>query len=69
MFAAKIFIHQGEEEMKQIIKNEYIILKSFDYKYIVCAYEIIETQKRSIIIMEYVEGVPLMNLKYKNITS
>lgn len=40
--------------MKLIIRNEYEMLKNLDNKLIVKAYELIEAENKSIIIMEYV---------------
>jgi len=54
--------------VRQIIKNEFNILQKLQYKNIVKVYELIETATKIIIIMEHLEGTPLCNLKYKNIS-
>lgn len=61
--AAKIFNHFGDEEVQENIRNEFFFLKNFSHRDIVKAFELIEAQKRSIIIMEYVEGLSLNKLK------
>lgn len=44
IFAAKIFIHMNDDEIKSIIKNEYETLQSIDHPNVVKVYELIEQE-------------------------
>ena len=53
---------EGDKSRRARLRAEALAAASLDHPYICKVYELIEEQDRTLIIMEFVEGVPLSSL-------